>query len=88
MSDAREQESALSLNVNLFLTVLGFRFTTSQIPCHAWPNAQAARNDDVRKKGMTFLGMVLDGFRTGCGSPILYNSLALSLKLQISLSIT
>ena len=35
VSDAREQESAVSLNVNLFLGVLGFRFTTSQIPCHA-----------------------------------------------------
>ncbi len=29
------EESALSLNVNYFLSVLGFRFTTSQIPCHA-----------------------------------------------------
>ena len=35
VSDAREQESAVSLNVNLLLSVLGFRFTTSQIPCHA-----------------------------------------------------
>ncbi len=26
------EESALSLNVNHFLSVLGFRFTTSQIP--------------------------------------------------------
>ncbi|MCG8391107.1 MAG: hypothetical protein MJA30_36490, partial [Cytophagales bacterium] len=35
VSDAREQESAVSLNVNLFLSGLGFRFTTSQIPCYA-----------------------------------------------------
>ncbi len=35
VSDAQEQESAVSLNVNLFLSILGFRFTTSQIPCHA-----------------------------------------------------
>ena len=35
VSDVREQEPAVSLNVNLFLNVLGFRFTTSQIPCHA-----------------------------------------------------
>ena len=45
VSNAREQESAVSLNVNLLLSVLGFRFTTSQIPCRAQPNAQAARND-------------------------------------------
>ena len=31
-SDAREQESAMLLKVNPFLSVLGFRFTTSQIP--------------------------------------------------------
>ncbi len=31
VSDALEQESAVPLNVNLFLSVLGFRFTTSQI---------------------------------------------------------
>ncbi len=49
VSDAREQESAVSLDVNLFLRILGFRFTTSQIPYHAQPNAQAARNDDIRK---------------------------------------
>ena len=44
-SDAREQESAVSLNVNRFLSVVDFRFMTSQIPCHASPNTQAARND-------------------------------------------
>ena len=49
VSDAREQEPAVSLDVNPFLSVLGFRFTTSQIPCHALPNAQAARDDEVRK---------------------------------------
>ena len=32
VSDAREQEPVVSLNVNFFLSVLGFRFTTSQIP--------------------------------------------------------
>ncbi len=45
VSDAREQESAVSLNVNRFLSVVDFRFMTSQIPCHASPNTQAARND-------------------------------------------
>ena len=49
MRAMREPESAGSLIVNvLFANALGFRFTTSQIPCHAWPNAQAARNDVLR----------------------------------------
>ena len=34
VSDVREQESAVSLNVNLLLNVLRFRFTTSQIHGH------------------------------------------------------
>lgn len=50
VSDVREQESTLSLNMNLFLNVPGFRFTTFQIPCHTQPNTQAARNDDQKKE--------------------------------------
>ncbi len=52
MSDTREQEPTVSLNVNLFCVhwvfVLRLRRFPSSDPvgaCHAQPSAQAARND-------------------------------------------
>ena len=80
VSDAREQESAVSLNVNLFFECTGFyvsrfrRFSRSDPngACHAYPNAQAARNDKGRKLRNYVPGLwVLDGFGAGCWSPIL-----------------
>ena len=56
---AREPESAGSLNVHLFLSVLGFRFTTSQIlPKESqWGLSRLARRTGSKRMPMLETGL-------------------------------